>query len=145
MNGCQPPREYWELNLGPLQEHLVLLNTEPSLQLWTLFLSNLPALYMMPILTFPFPWVYFIVWVYMYIYMCVCMCVYICVHVWAYMCICVWAYVCICVHICICMYVYVYVYMYVCGYVYVYVGVDVCFSLQSHDMAVWKMCLMFHV
>lgn len=65
-----------------------------------------------------------------------CMCVYICVHVWAYMCICVWAYVCICVHICICMYVYVYVYMYVCGYVYVYVGVDVCFSLQSHDMAV---------
>lgn len=28
---CKPPSVFWELNLGPLQEHQVLLNNEPSL------------------------------------------------------------------------------------------------------------------
>ena len=30
--GCEPPRGCWELNSGPLEEQLVLLTTEPSLQ-----------------------------------------------------------------------------------------------------------------
>jgi hypothetical protein len=31
-NGCEPPCDYWDLNSGPLEEQLVLLTTEPSLQ-----------------------------------------------------------------------------------------------------------------
>ena len=31
--GCELPRGYWELNLGPLEEQPVYLTTEPSLQL----------------------------------------------------------------------------------------------------------------
>jgi hypothetical protein len=31
-DGCEPPCGCWELNLGPLEEVLVLLTTEPSLQ-----------------------------------------------------------------------------------------------------------------
>ena len=31
-DGCEPPHHYWELNLGPLEEHSVLLTTESSLQ-----------------------------------------------------------------------------------------------------------------
>jgi hypothetical protein len=31
-DGCELPRVYWELNLGPLEEQSVLLTTEPSLQ-----------------------------------------------------------------------------------------------------------------
>ena len=30
-DGCEPPYESWELNLGPLQEQQVLLEAEPSL------------------------------------------------------------------------------------------------------------------
>ena len=32
-DGCEPPRGCWELNSGPLEEQLVLLTAEPSLQL----------------------------------------------------------------------------------------------------------------
>lgn len=32
MDGCEPPRESWELNLDSLQEQLVFLTFEPSLQ-----------------------------------------------------------------------------------------------------------------
>jgi hypothetical protein len=31
-DGCEPPYGCWELNSGPLEEQLVLLTTEPSLQ-----------------------------------------------------------------------------------------------------------------
>jgi hypothetical protein len=31
-DGCEPPCGCWELNSGPLEEQLVLLITEPSLQ-----------------------------------------------------------------------------------------------------------------
>lgn len=31
-DGWEPPYGYWELNLGPLEESLVLLITESSLQ-----------------------------------------------------------------------------------------------------------------
>jgi hypothetical protein len=31
-DGCEPPCGCWELNLGPLEEQSVLLNTEPPLQ-----------------------------------------------------------------------------------------------------------------
>lgn len=31
-NGCEAPYELWGLNLGPLQEQLVLLSPESSLQ-----------------------------------------------------------------------------------------------------------------
>ena len=31
-DGCEPPRGYWELNSGPLEEQSVLLTSEPSLQ-----------------------------------------------------------------------------------------------------------------
>ena len=31
-DGCEPPCSCWELNSGPLEEQLVLLTTEPSLQ-----------------------------------------------------------------------------------------------------------------
>ncbi len=31
-DGCEPPCGCWHLNSGPLEEHLVLLPTEPSLQ-----------------------------------------------------------------------------------------------------------------
>ena len=31
-DGCEPPCGCWELNSGPLEEHSVLLTTEPSLQ-----------------------------------------------------------------------------------------------------------------
>ena len=30
--GCEPRCDCWELNLGPLEEQLVFLTTEPSLQ-----------------------------------------------------------------------------------------------------------------
>jgi hypothetical protein len=30
---CEPPCGCWDLNSGPLEEHLVLLTAEPSLQL----------------------------------------------------------------------------------------------------------------
>jgi hypothetical protein len=43
-DGCEPPCGYWELNLGPLEQS-VLLTTEPSLQPWfplfSLFLISL--------------------------------------------------------------------------------------------------------
>jgi hypothetical protein len=29
-DGCEPPRSYWNLNSGPLEEQSVLLTTEPS-------------------------------------------------------------------------------------------------------------------
>lgn len=32
MDGCEPPCRYWELNLCPLQEDLVLLTAEPPLR-----------------------------------------------------------------------------------------------------------------
>ena len=32
MGGCEPPCGCWDLNSGPLEEQLVLLNAEPSLQ-----------------------------------------------------------------------------------------------------------------
>ena len=32
-DGWEPPCSFWELNSGPLEEPLVLLTTEPSLQL----------------------------------------------------------------------------------------------------------------
>ena len=32
-DGCEPPCGCWDLNSGPLEEHSVLLTTEPSLQL----------------------------------------------------------------------------------------------------------------
>ena len=32
IDGCEPPFECWELNSGPLEEQLVLLTAEPSLQ-----------------------------------------------------------------------------------------------------------------
>jgi hypothetical protein len=32
MGGCEPPCGCWDLNSGPLEEHWVLLTTEPSLQ-----------------------------------------------------------------------------------------------------------------
>lgn len=31
-DGCELPRGCWELSLGPLEEQLVLLTNEPSLQ-----------------------------------------------------------------------------------------------------------------
>jgi len=31
-DGCEPPRGFWDLNSGPLEEQSVLLTTEPSLQ-----------------------------------------------------------------------------------------------------------------
>ena len=31
-DGCEPPCGCWDLNSGPLEEQLVLLTTEPSLQ-----------------------------------------------------------------------------------------------------------------
>jgi hypothetical protein len=31
-DGCEPPCGCWKLNSGPLEEQLVLLTTEPSLQ-----------------------------------------------------------------------------------------------------------------
>jgi hypothetical protein len=31
-DGCEPPCGGWELNSGPLEEQLVLLSSEPSLQ-----------------------------------------------------------------------------------------------------------------
>ena len=31
-DGCEPPCGCWELNSGPLEERLLLLTTEPSLQ-----------------------------------------------------------------------------------------------------------------
>jgi hypothetical protein len=31
-DGCEPPCGCWELNSGPLEEQLVLLTSEPSLQ-----------------------------------------------------------------------------------------------------------------
>ena len=31
-NGCEPPYGCWKLNLGPLEEQSVLLNTEPPCQ-----------------------------------------------------------------------------------------------------------------
>jgi hypothetical protein len=33
MEGCEPPCGCWDLNSGPSEEQLVLLTTEPSLQL----------------------------------------------------------------------------------------------------------------
>jgi hypothetical protein len=33
-DGCEPPCGCWDLNSGPLEEQLVLLTTEPSLQLY---------------------------------------------------------------------------------------------------------------
>ena len=36
-DGCEPPCGCWELNSGPLEEQLVLLTTEPSLQPYFLF------------------------------------------------------------------------------------------------------------
>jgi hypothetical protein len=43
--GCEPPCGCWKLNSGPLEEHPVLLTTEPSLQphrvcLFVLFLET---------------------------------------------------------------------------------------------------------
>jgi hypothetical protein len=32
MDGCEPPCGCWDLNSGPLEEQLVHLTTEPSLQ-----------------------------------------------------------------------------------------------------------------
>jgi hypothetical protein len=32
-DGCEPPCGFWELHSGPLEEQLVLLASEPSLQL----------------------------------------------------------------------------------------------------------------
>jgi hypothetical protein len=32
VDGCEPPCDCWELNLGPLEEQSVLLTVEPSLQ-----------------------------------------------------------------------------------------------------------------
>ena len=32
IDGCEPPCGCWELNSGPLEEHSVLLTSEPSLQ-----------------------------------------------------------------------------------------------------------------
>ena len=31
-DGCEPPCGFWKLNSGPLEEQLVLLTAEPSLQ-----------------------------------------------------------------------------------------------------------------
>jgi hypothetical protein len=38
-DGCEPPRGCWELNSEPLEEELVLLATEASLQPGVLILS----------------------------------------------------------------------------------------------------------
>jgi hypothetical protein len=32
LDSCEPPRGFWELNSGPLEEEAVLLTDEPSLQ-----------------------------------------------------------------------------------------------------------------
>jgi hypothetical protein len=40
MDGCKPPGGCWDLNLGPLEEQLVLLSTKPSHQP-RLFVFNL--------------------------------------------------------------------------------------------------------
>jgi hypothetical protein len=32
LDGCEPPCGYWELNSRPLEEHAVLLTSEPSFQ-----------------------------------------------------------------------------------------------------------------
>lgn len=40
INGCEVPCGFWESNLGPLQDHQVLLTTEPSLQSQDTFLKN---------------------------------------------------------------------------------------------------------
>ena len=32
LDGCEPQCDFWELNSGPLEDRLVLLTTEPSLQ-----------------------------------------------------------------------------------------------------------------
>lgn len=32
MDGCDPPRGFWKLNLSPLREQQVLLTGEPSVQ-----------------------------------------------------------------------------------------------------------------
>ena len=37
-DACEPPRGCWDLNSGPLEEQLVLLTAEPSLQPRILFL-----------------------------------------------------------------------------------------------------------
>jgi hypothetical protein len=46
-SGCKPPCGCWELNSGPLEEQLVILTIEPSLQscldifLWLLFVCEI--------------------------------------------------------------------------------------------------------
>jgi hypothetical protein len=40
MDGCEPPCGCWDLNLGPSEEQLVLLTTEPSLQPTKCFLRK---------------------------------------------------------------------------------------------------------
>ena len=39
-DGCEPPCGYWDLNSGPLEEQLVLLPTELSLQPQLLVLQD---------------------------------------------------------------------------------------------------------